>query len=282
MVHLFFNNRFYPASTPLFTAANRGYRYGEGLFETLVYANGQTCFLHDHTQRLLSGLTAIGITVPGYFTPAFIEQTIDELARKNGLQQARIRLSVTAGNGLLHSFEPRGFELLIESFPLENFPGKPGLPGWTLGLLPGAQKTVGILSPFKTASHLVYALAARHAVNNGWNDCLVLNTNGSVCDTSIANMFLIKNNEFFTPPLASGCIDGVLRKKLLQALKANGFAASEKELFPDDVAAGDELFITNVVQGIRSIRSYNEKEYDNRLTGKIAAGLLPAIYSSPS
>lgn len=278
-MYLFFNSAFHPVSTPLFTAGNRAYRYGEGLFETMVYINGRICFLPDHFERLQNGMTVIGFTTPAYFNIFFIQKTVNELVKKNGhLPAARIRLSVTAGNGPLGGFSPDGFDLLIESFPLEQPPGTLNENGWRIGLFCTARKTADALSSFKTASHLVYALAARFAANNKLNDCLVLNTNGEICDTSIANLFLVNNNKLITPPLSSGCINGVFRKKLVKKLLDEGYTVSEKTVMPEELEQAGELFVTNVVQGIRWIQNYNEKKYENRLTALIAKDLLPALY----
>lgn len=278
-MYLFFNSAFHPVSTPLFTAGNRAYRYGEGLFETMLYTSGRIWFLNDHTERLLNGIKTIGLKTPAYFNLQFIERTVHELVNKNGQEQARIRLSITAGDGLLSSFDENGFEVLIESFPLETLPGKLNEQGWIVGLLPGAAKNTDVFSSYKTASHLTYALAARYAVECKLNDCIVLNASGAVCDTSIANIFMIKKQEIITPPLSSGCIDGVLRKNLLNRLPAAGYHLSQREILPAELESADELFITNVIQGMRWICRYNEKEYGNEQVTVIAKNVLPALYS---
>lgn len=278
-MYLFFNSAFHPVSTPLFTAGNRAYRYGEGLFETMVYLNGRICFLNDHFERLKKGMDAIGFKTPEYFTVPFIENPVAELVKINGhIPAARIRLSVTAGNGLLGSFSPDGFDLLIESFPLEQLPGTLNEHGWRTGLFNTVRKSADALSSFKTASHIVYAMSARFAANHKLNDCLVLNTNGEICDTSIASIFLVKNNEIVTPPLSSGCIDGVLRKKLVKKLQEEGYAIAERTVMPLELEQADELFVTNVVQGIRWIEQYNEKIYQKKLVRLIADDMLPALY----
>lgn len=279
-MYLFFNSEFHPASTPLFTAGNRAYRYGEGLFETMLYNNGLICFLDDHVERLLNGIKTIGLKTPAYFDLQFIERTVDELVKKNGHEPAaRIRLSITAGNGLLSSFDENGFNVLIESFSLETLPGKLNEQGLIVGLLPGATKNTDVFSCYKTASHLTYALAARYAVECNLDDCIVLNTGGAVCDTSIANIFMIKEKEIITPPLSSGCIDGVFRKNLLNRLYEKGYPAAQREIRPAELETADELFTTNVIQGIRWISRYNGKEYGNKLTAALAKDMLPALYA---
>jgi branched-chain amino acid aminotransferase len=278
-VYLFFNNQFYPDSTPLFVADNRAYRYGEGFFETMLFSNGQLCFAKEHLERLSGGMAITGINPPTHFNQAYLEEIATELVKKNNLSPAaRIRISVTAGNGMLHQANPDGFELLLESFALADLPATLNKEGWTTGLFTHAHKNNDALASYKTASHLVYALAARHAAANNWNDAIVLNNQGHVCDTSIANIFLVSGNDIITPPLNSGCIAGVMRRNIMQWLQKNGYPILEREMLPAELETADELFVTNAIQGIRWVKSFGNRNYQHQMVPEIAKKLLADCY----
>ncbi len=270
-MYLFFNGTYQPVAQPLFTAANRAYRYGEGLFETMLYHNGQVRFLNEHLQRLQQGMQLLGIQPPPGFNADLIACTAAELVHRNNHEAgARIRLSVTAGNGLLYDVDAAGFEWLLETFPhpvpAAGTTGKP----IELGLFTAAQKNKDALSGVKTASHLVYALAARHAKTQGWNDAVVLNTDGHVCDTSIANIFLVKEGLLITPPLTSGCIAGIMRQKLLEWCTLHQVPFLERPVLPGELLLADELFTTNVIRGIGPVARYGGKTYGNKWTNELA------------
>lgn len=274
-MYLFFNGTYQPVSRPLFTAANRAYRYGEGLFETMLFRNGQLQFAKEHILRLQEGIALLGINPPAGFGQSLIETTVAELLEKNNhLPAARIRLSVTAGDGLLHQINPAGFEWLLESFPHPQLTGSAQNNGITLGLFPTVQKNTGALSGVKTASHLVYALAARYAQQHGLNDCVVLNTNGAVCDTSIANIFMLKQGILVTPPLNSGCIAGIMRKKLLEWCAQQQIPVQERPVLPEELLLADELFTTNVIKGICPVARYEGREYECSFVHAMAAQFM--------
>jgi branched-chain amino acid aminotransferase len=277
-VYLFFNSTFHPVATPLFTAANRAYRYGEGLFETMLYTNERICFGKEHFERLHHGMQLLGITPPPGFNLPFIEDITHQLVKKNGHHpQARIRLSVTGGDGMLYRFDKNGFNFLLESFDTP-VPAQFNETGDTIGLFTTARKTTDAVSACKTANHLVYALAARFAQHNGFKDCLVLNTEGAVCDTSIANLFMVSGNKIITPPVSSGCIAGIMRGSLLKSMREKGYPVEERAILPQELDTADELFTTNVIQGIRWMAKYQEKTYRNKLCKEITAHLLLPLY----
>lgn len=279
-MNLFFNNQFYPVSTPLFLAANRAYRFGEGIFETMLWLNGRICFGTDHLQRLQNGMQLLGIQPPPHFTLAAVEDVVARLVQKNGHQQAaRIRLSVTCGNGMLNQFDEWGFEWLVESFEINILPTRFSQTGLTTRLFTGARKNTDALSAFKTASHLVYALAARHAVNLKLNDCIILNTGGMVCDSSIANLFMIKGNEIITPSLSGGCIAGVFRKNLILKAPELGYSVTERDISPAELETAGELFLTNVIRGICSVGQFEDKQYESAATAAFAQKILPRLYN---
>ena len=141
--------------------------------------------------------------------------------------------------------------------------------GLVLDVFPDARKSCDVFANLKSASHLIYVMAARFAKENKLNDCLLLNTDGRICDATIANLFWIKDEIIFTPPLSEGCIAGVKRRYLMERLQTTGLRLREENCEISDLENADELFLTNAIQGIRWVKQFRNKSYTNSITGKI-------------
>ena len=99
---------------------------------------------------------------------------------------------------------------------------------------------------------------------NDLDNCILLNDKKMVCDFINGNLFYIKNEKIYTPDLKSGCLNGVLRKNLINIIKSNGLVIEESQISPFDLVSADELFITNVIQGILPVTNYRKKTYVNK------------------
>jgi branched-chain amino acid aminotransferase len=103
-------------------------------------------------------------------------------------------------------------------------------------------------------------LAAMEARENGWDDSILMNEKGNVCEALSSNLFIVSNDVFFTPPLSSGCVDGVMRKTVMEILRQQGAKVEETDLKPTDLWQADEIFLTNASKGIQSIVSLQGRE----------------------
>ena len=140
------------------------------------------------------------------------------------------------------------------------------------------QKRVVIYSVIlSTIIFLPYVLAALHSKKQKWNDAVLLNTNGRLCDTTMANIFLVKGDTIYTPALDEGCIAGIMRKTILHQLAANNFTVIESKISIDDLMNADEVFLTNSIYNIRWVQSIGDKSYTNVLTQKIYAAMQTTI-----
>lgn len=257
------DGEFLPADQPVHSASNRSYRYGYGLFETIKFADGKLLLRDYHFDRLFAGLKTLGIPVPSHFTADLLEQKITELCLRNqcaGL--ARVRLSLSGGSGGYSEGDDK-LRYLIECQPLEAQQTLWNEKGLTLGIFPGARKAADNFSHLKTASFLPYIMAARHARENGLDDCLVLNAAGNIADSSRANIFLVTGNHIITPPLQEACVEGVMRRWLLDCLRNSKKSPEllEKPVTPGDLLQAREIFLTNAISGIRWVRQCGETRY---------------------
>jgi branched-chain amino acid aminotransferase len=260
------NGSFFSHEDGLISAANSSYRYGDGLFETIRCQKGQPLLFELHMTRLMKGMELLGYENPPFFSVSLLETKIKELLQKNKcLQLARVRLSVYRGEGgLFDNDHKTGY--LIECWPLQPAAVDWNENGLVVGVYAELKKPVDFLSNLKTASFLIYSMAAQFAKRQRWNDAIVLNTHNAVADTTIANLFIVKKGEILTPSLDQGCVAGVMRTHLIQALQKEGIFVKETVLEEAMLFDADEIFLTNAIRGIRWVGTLDNKVYTNHIS----------------
>jgi branched-chain amino acid aminotransferase len=260
---LAFNGKILPNEQPLVCADNRGLRYGDGLFETMKYVKGEILLGDYHFERLFDGLRQLQFTLPAHFTPASILSDIRTLCSKNKENIARVRLAVIRGNGGLYDPENHFPQTIIQTWALPDENYLLNENGLVMGIYPHARKSTDVFSTIKTNNYLPYCMAALYATAQHWNDALVLNTAGNICDATIANLFIIKNKKLYTPSLSQGCVSGVMRRYILSNIASTGYTAEETILQKKDILEADEVFLTNAIWGMRWVQAVEEKRYGN-------------------
>lgn len=264
------NGKWITGGPGIISASSRGLRFGDGLFETIKCINGKPEFIDDHFARLWKGLQVLHFNIPKHFTPDYLEQQIETLLKKNEHHQlARVRLTVYRGDGGLYDAIDHKPNYIIQSWALPAETGSWNTNGLVVGIYTDIKKSCDVLSNLKHNNFLPYALAAMHAKKEKWNDAILLNTEGRICDTTIANIFLIKDEVVYTPALQEGCIAGVMRANLVQKLKAAHFKVEEGKLDVDSLPDADEVFLTNSIYNLRWVQSIGDKKFSNAQTQKI-------------
>lgn len=267
---------------PILTGDNRGFRYGDGVFETMLARDGSIRLAAYHFERLMNGLRYLQFTIPASFTAEHLATQVAELCRQNGHALARVRLTAFRGEGGLEGLVDVAPSYLIQSGGMEEedpgwLGGAAGMAGVSLDVFEGGRKACDPLSNLKSANYLVYVLAGLYAQKKGLSDCLVLNSRDRVADSTIANVFYIKDGRVYTPPLSEGCVAGVMRRHLLEALPDAGWRVAEKETTIQDLETADEIFLTNAVRGVRPVRSFRGMVLDSSLTTTIHKEIIATI-----
>jgi branched-chain amino acid aminotransferase len=270
MEYFFLNGKTYREGSAMLSANSRGLRYGDGLFETIKSIKGRLQFIDEHFARLWKGLHVLQFNIPKHFTPDYLQDAISALLKKNAHDKmARIRLTVFRGDGGLYDEINHKPNLLIQTWMLPEDTGEWNSNGLVLGIYTDAKKSCDLLSNIKHNNFLPYSMAAIHAKKQKWNDAVLQNTEGGLCDTTIANIFLIKNEVICTPALAQGCIAGIIRKFLINRLTAANYKLIEDRLSIEDLLAADEVFLTNSIYNLRWVQNFGDKKYTNIQTQKI-------------
>ena len=243
---------------------NRGFTYGDAVFETLRVINGRIIFWEDHYFRLMASMRIMRMQIPQSFSPEFLEAEILEIVRENDLfdSQARVKFTVSRKEGGLYTPKTNEIDYFItaeklpEAFYLmnEDF--------YEVELFKDHYVTAGLLSTLKTNNRAVNILAGIYASENDYSNCLLINEQKNVVEALNGNIFLVKDNVIKTPPLTDGCLKGITRGKLIEIIKKlPDYKIEEASVSPFELQKADEMFICNVVMGIQPVRKYRKKEY---------------------
>jgi aminodeoxychorismate lyase len=278
MKHFIFNGKLCKENTAIVSSGNRGLRYGDGVFETIKIKDGKLILEDAHFARLWKGMTVLCFDIPKHFTPEKLTADILLLAKKNGHEKAgRARLQIVRGDGGLYDAVNHSPNYIIETWELPEGNGQLNNNGLDLGIYRAAVKSCDILSNLKHNNYLPYIMAALCAKKEKWNDALLLNSHGSICDSTIANVFIIKKEEVFTPALAEGCVAGVMREYIIAALKTTAWKVNEATVTVDDLLNADEVFLTNSIYNMRWVKSIDDSSYSNTVIQKIYAAVFSTI-----
>lgn len=245
--------------------AHRGLYYADALFETVRVFDGRIPLLERHWDRLSRGLQRLRYKIPPDWSVSFFEKEILKIAPDN----ARVRLTVWRAPGGLYLPQNNEPQFLIAAQNLESNMFQWFEAGIQIGLCESVRLPVDTLSGLKALSAARYVAAAQEARERGWDDAIVLNAFDRVCEATSSNVFWLEGNTFCTPPLADGCVTGVLRDLLLTLTRAAGGEILEKQATFDTLLMAREVFLTNAVRGIRWVRNCEGTVYQNTETRKL-------------
>ncbi len=267
------NGQLYSPDTKVFGTSNRAYRYGDGLFETLRMIEGNLMYFKFHMERLFKGMNTLKLQYHKAFDSDFIASEIFALARANKIyKNARIRFSVFREDGGWYTPEKNTFQYLIEIQGLEeaSYAAEKGL---IVDVYSELRKDYTSISALKTINALPYVLAGVYRKENQLDECILLNRENNIVESISSNIFLIKENKIYTPAITEGCIDGVMRKVVIDIIKKKKLQILETKLPVALLEHSDEIFLTNTVKGIQSVVGIGNKRYFSRLSKELLTEL---------
>ena len=258
---------------------NRGFLYGDSIFETLRVLDGKILFLEDHYFRLMASLRIVRMEIPMNFTMEYMEEQVLLLTDAMPTPPAfRVRLSFFRKPGGFYLPVDNNVEFIITAAPLDMplFAVADG--NYEVDLFRDFYVTKQLLSSLKSTNRMVHITGSIFADENGLDNCLLLNDEKNVVEALQGNLFMLTGNKLVTPPVADGCLNGIMRKQVLAiARKIEGLEVEEISISPFDLQKADELFITNVIIGIRPITKYRKKEYVTVMATEILKRLNAAV-----
>lgn len=247
---------------------NRAIAYGDALFETLRVVKGSISFWEDHYFRLMSSMRILRMEIPMNFTLEYLENEILTAIQSNGIStdnSVRVKLTVYRESSGLYTPDSNDIGYFIQvkplssdKFELNNIADD----SYVVDLFKDHYVHQGLLSNLKSTNRIINTLAGIFAKENNFQNLLLLNHNKRLVEAINGNVFLVKKDMIYTPPLTDGCINGVFRKQILQVIaKKTDYKLEEVSISPFELQKSDEVFITNTITGITSVSKYRKKQF---------------------
>lgn len=253
------------------TAENRGFKYGDAVFETIKVVNNKVIFWEDHYFRLMASMRMLRMTIPMSFTLEFLEKEILSLVKANNTsQKSRVRLTIFRKDGGLYTPKTNEIDFLVEVSELNHNIKN----DYKIDIFKDFYNYSGLLSTIKTNNKMLNTLASVFAKENDLDNCILINEKKGVVEVTNGNIFIVKDNVVKTPATTEGCIKGIVRKKVLEILSKNEeFKVEETSISPFEIQKADEVFITNAIIGIQPVTQYKKKTFKVDFSKKIAKNL---------
>lgn len=269
------NGKFYREDRAKISVLDRGFLYGDGVFETMRADNGNIFALGEHLKRLRNSAKTVLLRISK--TDGEIKKELVMTLKKNGLKNAIIRISFSRGTGWGLSFKDdlkSTMVILCDAFHAQFY-----------------QEAVSVTfskkvtrysdsfqSRIKSANYLPNILAKNEADVAGSFEALLLNEKGYVAEGTVSNIFVVKNGTLITPPLSAGVLAGITRGIVLKLAGKLGIKTQEKLFKPDFIWTCEECFLTNVSIEILPVREVNGRIVNSGKLGEITLKLRQGFW----
>ncbi|MFT5217479.1 MAG: branched-chain amino acid aminotransferase [Glaciecola sp.] len=255
---------------------NRGFNYGDAVFETIKVSHNKILFWEDHYFRLMASMRILRMEIPMNFTLEFLEKQIFDLVQSNNSSTKTIRIKLIVFRNSYGFYLPDNNDVsyVISSETLNEDFYHLQENNNVVDLYKDHYVSTDLLSTLKTNNRIINVTGSIFAKENDLDNCLLLNTQKQVVEALNANLFLVKGNTIKTPPLSDGCIKGVMRKQIIDIIKLiPDFVLEEASISPFELQKADELFLTNVIIGIKPITKYRKKEFNTEVARNLLGKL---------
>ena len=258
---------------------NRGFLFGDSVFETIKVLDNKVLFLEDHYFRLMASMRICRMEIPMNFTMEYFEEQILNLIQSlNNSNSYRIRFTVYRDSEGFYLPKSRNVQFIVLASSLNSELYSFGKEHYEVELYKDFYVSKQLLSTLKTNNKMLQITGSIFADENGYDNCLVLNDEKNVIEALQSNIFMKTGNVVSTPPVSDGCLNGIMRKQILEILKKmEGIEVKETSISPFDLQKADELFLTNVVSGIQPITKYRKKEYTTEFASDVLKRLNAKI-----
>lgn len=252
-------------------AENRAFNYGDGIFETIRCLSSHPLFFDKHYQRLKTSLNVLKIELPSEYNEKYFRFHINKLLQKNRIYQgARVRITFYRSTGGLYTPGNNNGEFIMEGNPIQGEKFYQPENGLKIGIYNKDLKPVNRFSHIKSCNSLFYIMAGIWKQENGLDDCLLVNQDGRIIEGLSSNLFLVKNKTIFPTTTSCGCVDGTMRKTVIDISQKIGYKVKELDGFvEDDLLVADEVFLTNAIQGIQHVAGFKERRYYHLISNRI-------------
>ena len=268
---VFLNGEFVPAERATVSVLDRGFLYGDGLFETMRVHRGQPFCWEAHLERFERG--AAFLKIPLLFTREQLLAAAVKLIELNQLQEAVLRLMLSRGPGA-RGYSPRGANAPTTVMTLHPLP----LPPASVRLLTSTLRVAAgdPFAPYKIANRLLHIMARAEAEERGADEALLLNTNGHVAETASGNVFWTERGLVCTPHDDAGALHGITRGVVRELCGELGLPIESREATASQLQKADGVFVTGSVSGIVPVASLDGV----LISSSPLVGKLQAVYQA--
>lgn len=261
MEFIILNRNLSPLSDLKLLASNRAFLYGDGVFETIKVVSGKVFNFTAHFDRLKKSLAFLdidcNISSPELFS------LIEKLLSKNNINNSgRVRISFYRDSNGKYLPDNNQGSFIIQSFINDVNYFELNKSGLSLGFYNEQKKNSGSLSNLKSVNAVIYVLASLFAKKESFDDAIIFNEKDIPIETSNSNIFILKDNIVITPDLSQGCVEGTMRKLIIDILK-NNYKVLETKINVKDFALAKEVFVSNSISGIKWVKQVEEFKYES-------------------
>ena len=267
--------------SPVFTVHNRGLLYGDAVFETLRYSQDHIHFWEDHYFRLMAAMRIFRMDIPMTFTPEFLEQEcLRVIEAQSEIAAAwRIRLTVFRkdGGAYLPNTSEVGYVIEAKALDSEYYLAAET---YKVELFNDYYLQKSMLSNLKSNNKALQVIGSIFMQEQGFDNGILVNDEKEVVEFINGNLFVVEDGKLRTPPITSGCLDGIMRKQIMRIAKKLEVSCVEEPISPFDLQRVQELFMTNAIVGIQPVSSYRRTTYEKSISLKLQQGLFDWVNSS--
>lgn len=272
---VYINGKLYPKEEAKVSVFDHGLLYGDGVFEGIRCYNGNIFKLEEHIDRLYDSAEAISLQIQ--LTRDQLKDAIVSTLKANNLKDSYIRLVVTRGVGKLglDPFNCETSQLIIITDTIQLYPKELYEKGLDAIIVQTIRNHSKALNPtIKSMNYLNNILAKIECLRAGAAEGIMLNTDGYVAECTGDNIFIVKDNEIFTPPVSAGILIGITRNVVIELAKEANITVKEEQLTEDDLYNADECFLTGTAAEIIPVANIDGRKIATGKPGKITLSLL--------
>lgn len=271
----YLNGEIMPEAEAKVSITDRGWLYGDGIFETLRTYGSRVFKLDEHLARLRHSAALVGIDVP--LTGPELASVIEELLEREApVKDLAIRVSVSRGAGGtgLWPREPIEPTLVVYLRDLPEYPDTVFSRGWKMITAQTRRNSPQSIDPqIKSANFLNNILAKREAVAAGVDEALMLNLDGHVAESTVSNVFIISSETLITPPASAGILPGITRELIMDLADRSEFTVKEELFTLEAVYDADEMFLTLTSAGLIPIVALDDRQIGTGEPGPVVRRL---------
>ncbi len=254
---------------------DRGFLYGDSVYETIGTYHGRLFAGRDHLDRLERSAERIGLRAP---PRAAIEKAMMETIAAAGFPESRVRVILTRGVGKL-DLDPASTDdtrLIVIVYPLGAPTPEMYEKGVAVAIVSITRNSPAAMDPkVKSGNYLNNVLALGEARRRSKAyEAILCGGDGSIAEGSTSNIFVVAGGEVRTPPPEVGILDGITRAKVIELCRANGVAFAERRISPDELRGADEAFITSATRGVLPVTTVDEKPVAGGVPGPVTRKLI--------